>query len=81
MYVHVRVHVLALVGEGRVNENVASTTLHTLFSREHNRIEGALYHLNPHWDGETLYQVVKKFLSCISDVTFDCVRMEHVKTS
>ena len=73
MYVRVRVYVLVLVGEGRVNENVALTTLHTLFSREHNRIEGALHHLNPHWDGETLYQVFKKLLSCRSVATFDCV--------
>lgn len=46
------------LGEGRVNENVALTMMHTLFVREHNRIEEVLHSLNPHWDGEKLYQVI-----------------------
>ena len=50
---------LPVVGEGRVNENVALTILHTVFSREHNRIELGLHNLNPHWDGERLFQVCK----------------------
>ncbi|XP_053276431.1 eosinophil peroxidase [Pleuronectes platessa] len=49
-----------LAGDERVNENIALTSLHTLLMREHNRLVHALKKLNPHWDGERLYQEARK---------------------
>ena len=52
-----RVHVVVVAGDGRVNEQFGLMAMHTLFVREHNTIEAKLKEVNPHWDGETLYQV------------------------
>ncbi|XP_041926145.1 eosinophil peroxidase isoform X2 [Alosa sapidissima] len=49
-------------GDPRVNENLALTSLQTLFLREHNRLARALRQLNPHWSSETLYQEARKIL-------------------
>lgn len=47
-------------GDVRVDENIALTSLHTLFFREHNRLARQLKRINPHWDSETLYQEARK---------------------
>ena len=39
-------------GDGRVNEFMGLTVQHMVWSREHNRIEGILHQLNPHWNGD-----------------------------
>ncbi|XP_059193312.1 eosinophil peroxidase-like isoform X1 [Centropristis striata] len=49
-------------GDVRANENIALTALHTLLMREHNRLVRALAKLNPHWDGERLYQEARKIM-------------------
>ncbi|XP_061657040.1 eosinophil peroxidase isoform X2 [Syngnathoides biaculeatus] len=57
-----------IAGDVRVDENVALTTIHTLFLREHNRLARALKNLNPHWDSETLYQEARKINGAYSQV-------------
>ncbi len=44
-------------GDERVNEQSGLTAMHTVWMRQHNRLEDELHHINPHWDGERLYQV------------------------
>ncbi|KAM5298287.1 LOW QUALITY PROTEIN: putative oxidoreductase PXDNL [Ctenodactylus gundi] len=51
-----------LAGDLRANEQVALTAMHTLWLREHNRIAEGLSVLNPHWDGDTLYQEARKIV-------------------
>uniref|UniRef100_A0A8C6WKK5 Eosinophil peroxidase n=1 Tax=Neogobius melanostomus TaxID=47308 RepID=A0A8C6WKK5_9GOBI len=55
-------------GDVRSNENIALTALHTLMLREHNRLARKLSNLNPHWDGERLYQEARKILGGMSQV-------------
>ncbi|KAG7223962.1 hypothetical protein INR49_015219 [Caranx melampygus] len=57
-----------LAGDVRVDENIALTSLHTLFVREHNRLARLLKRLNPHWDGETLYQESRKIMGAYTQV-------------
>jgi len=47
-------------GEGRTNENLALTSMHTLFNRNHNKIATTLASLNPQWIDETIYQEARK---------------------
>lgn len=49
---------MTFLGEIRVNEQLVLSCVHTLMAREHNRIAEELSHINPHWDDETLYQVI-----------------------
>lgn len=55
-------------GDDRANENLALTSLHTLLLREHNRLARALAHLNPHWNGERLYQEARKIMGAYFQV-------------
>ncbi|XP_013375469.1 PREDICTED: peroxidasin-like protein [Chinchilla lanigera] len=51
-----------LAGDARANLHPALTALHTLWFREHNRLAAELSALNPHWDGDTLYQEARKIV-------------------
>ncbi|XP_051806344.1 eosinophil peroxidase-like isoform X10 [Acanthochromis polyacanthus] len=57
-----------LAGDSRVNENIALTSVHTLMLREHNRLVRALAQLNPHWNGERLYQEARKIMGAYFQV-------------
>ncbi|KAM6338097.1 eosinophil peroxidase-like [Alca torda] len=52
-------------GDKRVTENLGLSALHTVFLREHNRLVTELRKLNPHWDGEKLYQESRKIIIAI----------------
>lgn len=51
-----------LAGDARTNEQVGLTSMHTMFNREHNRVVALLAALNPHWNGERLYQEARKIV-------------------
>ncbi|XP_030208813.1 eosinophil peroxidase [Gadus morhua] len=57
-----------LAGDVRANENVALTSLQTLFMREHNRLARELKRINLQWDSETLYQEARKIMGAYSQV-------------
>ncbi|CAL8281587.1 eosinophil peroxidase [Gadus morhua] len=57
-----------LAGDVRVDENIALTSFHTLFMREHNRLARELKRINPQWDSETLYQEARKIMGAYSQV-------------
>ncbi|XP_072228311.1 eosinophil peroxidase [Leuresthes tenuis] len=57
-----------IAGDVRVDENMALTSIHTLFMREHNRLARQLKRLNPHWDSETLYQEARKIMGAYSQI-------------
>jgi len=52
-------------GDSRVNEQSVLAVLHTLWVREHNRIESILHRLNPHWLGQQLYQETRRIVSAL----------------
>jgi hypothetical protein len=51
---------LFVAGDARANENLALSTLHTLFMREHNRLVDELSTAHPTWSQEELYQRARK---------------------
>lgn len=51
-----------------MDENIALTSIHTLFLREHNRLVRDLKRLNPQWDSETLYQESRKIMGAYTQV-------------
>uniref|UniRef100_H3AWY7 Peroxidasin n=1 Tax=Latimeria chalumnae TaxID=7897 RepID=H3AWY7_LATCH len=61
-----------LAGDHRANEQLALTSMHTLWFREHNRIATELLRLNPHWDGDTIYHEARKIIGA---------QMQHITYS
>ena len=51
-----------LTGDVRANEQLGLISMHTLWFREHNRLVGGLKELNPHWDGDKLYEEARKIV-------------------
>ena len=52
-------------GDGRVNEQIGLAVVHTMWVRHHNSIEEQLHVLNPHWDGEKLFQETRKIVYAV----------------
>ena len=51
-----------IAGDSRVNLFLGLTSFHTMFTREHNRIVARLQRLNPHWNGDRLFQEARKIV-------------------
>ncbi|KAL4593712.1 eosinophil peroxidase-like [Arapaima gigas] len=67
-----------VAGDSRVIENIALTSIHTLFLREHNRLARALRQLNPQWDSEMLYQEARKIVGAYLQVIVFQDYLRHI---
>ncbi|XP_051540923.1 eosinophil peroxidase-like [Myxocyprinus asiaticus] len=67
-----------IAGDGRVIENIALTSLHALFMREHNRLARALHILNPSWSSETLYQEARKIVGAYQQILVIREYLPHI---
>ena len=47
-------------GDARTNQQVPLVALHTIHSREHNRIAATLSALNPHWQGARVFEEARR---------------------
>ncbi|MGB0935416.1 MAG: peroxidase family protein [Alphaproteobacteria bacterium] len=61
-----------VAGDVRANENVALTSMHTIFAREHNRKVDELKAEHPEYTDEQLYQEAKAFVEALMQkITYD----------
>ncbi|XP_036451123.1 LOW QUALITY PROTEIN: eosinophil peroxidase-like [Colossoma macropomum] len=67
-----------IAGDSRVDENIALTSIHTLFVREHNRLARALRILNPQWSSETLYQEARKIMGAYHQILVFRNYLRHI---
>lgn len=49
-------------GDGRSNQIISLTAVHTLFAREHNRIADILSALNPRWSDEVIFYEAQRIV-------------------
>ena len=61
-----------LAGDIRCNEQLGLTAIHTVFVREHNRRVATLTELNPHLDGDELYEAARAWVGAL---------MQHITVS
>lgn len=47
-------------GDGRVNENIGLTAMHTLFAREHNRLADDFAAANPDWSDDQIFEAARE---------------------
>lgn len=63
---------LFLAGDVRANENIALTSMHTIFMREHNRLADAFASENPSWSDEQIYQAARRVVTAeIQAITYN----------
>jgi hypothetical protein len=61
-----------IAGDGRVNDNIPLTAMHTLFMREHNRLVDVFAAEHPDWSPEELYQRARKVVGAeLQAITFN----------
>ena len=51
-----------LAGDVRANEQLGLLALHTVWLRQHNSLAEQLSTVNPHWDGDRLYEEARKIV-------------------
>ncbi|XP_060751670.1 eosinophil peroxidase-like [Tachysurus vachellii] len=57
-----------IAGDERVDENIALTSLHTLFLREHNRLARVLRRFNDQWNNEQIYEEARKIMGAYHQI-------------
>uniref|UniRef100_A0A0K0F465 peroxidase n=1 Tax=Strongyloides venezuelensis TaxID=75913 RepID=A0A0K0F465_STRVS len=55
-------NVIFIAGDSRVNLFIGLSSIHILFTREHNRIAGIFKRINPQWSDERVFQEARKLV-------------------
>ncbi|XP_066933586.1 peroxidasin-like [Clytia hemisphaerica] len=61
-----------LAGDHRANEQLGLLSMHTIWMRQHNHLARQLQRINPHWNGEKIYQETRKIVGAqMQHITFN----------